>query len=74
MKYFQKFKEGESVAVSRELSVKFGYPRRLQGKTGKVIRKQGSAYYIEIKDFNKPKKYLIKPIHLIKIQDIKWPY
>ena len=70
-RYFQKFKEGDSVAVAQELSVKFGYSKRLQGKTGKVLGKRGAAYYVEIKDLDKSKKYLIKPIHLKKIQDIK---
>ena len=70
-KYFQKFKEGDLVAIARELAVKFGYPARLQGRTGKVLSKRGAAYYVEIKDFNKPKKYLIKPIHLKKIQEVK---
>tara|TARA_Y100000310_G_C20694141_1_gene824274 strand:- start:1635 stop:1895 length:261 start_codon:yes stop_codon:yes gene_type:complete len=70
-KYFQKFQPGDSVAVVRELSVNLGYPKRLQGKTGKVLEKRGFAYYVEIKDLNKVKRYSIKPIHLTKIQDIK---
>ncbi len=69
MRFFQKFKPGDSVAVVRELSVVFGYPKKLQGRTGKIIEKQGSAYCVEIKDFNKIKRYLIKPIHLIKIEE-----
>ena len=71
MKFFQKFKPGDSVAVAREISVKFGYPKRLQGRTGKIVEKRGSAYYVEIKDFNKLKRYSIKPIHLKKIVGAK---
>ena len=71
MRYFQKFQPGESVAVVRELGVKFGYPKRLQGRTGRVVKKQGAAYEVEIKDFNKPKKYLLRPIHLKKIVEAK---
>ena len=67
-RYFQKFKPGDAVAVIRELSIKFGYPKKLQGRTGKVIEKRGAAYEVEIKDLNKPKRYLIKPIHLQGIQ------
>lgn len=67
-RFFQKFVPGERVAVVRELSLKFGYPKRLQGRTGKVIGKRGFAYEIEIKDIKKPKRYLIKPIHLKKIK------
>lgn len=65
--YFKKLKEGDRVAVVRELSVPLGYSKRLQGRTGKVIGKQGSAYHVEIKDLNKAKRYFIKPIHLKKI-------
>jgi len=68
-RYFQVFKPGDSVAVVKELSLKFGYSDRLQGRTGKVLDKRGSAYEVEIKDLNKPKKYLIKPIHLKRIQN-----
>lgn len=67
VKFFQKFKPGESVAVVRNLSIKFNYPKRLQGRTGKIVEKRGAAYCVEIKDYNKPKRYLIKPIHLKKI-------
>lgn len=68
-RFFQTFKPGESVAVVRELSMPFGYSKRLQGRTGRVIEKRGSAYYVEIKDFNMKKKYLIRPIHLKKIEE-----
>lgn len=70
-RFFQKFKEGDSVAVVRELAVPFGYSKRLQGRTGKVIKKQGSAYKVEISDLNKKKIYHIKPVHLKKIEDAK---
>jgi large subunit ribosomal protein L21e len=66
-RYFQHFKTGDSVAVAMELSIPFPYQKKLQGRTGRVIEKRGSAYYVEIKDLNKPKRYLIKPIHLRKI-------
>ncbi len=71
MRFFQKFKSGDSVAVARDLSFKFGYPKRIQGRTGKVIEKRGSAYHVEINDYNKAKRYLIKPIHLKKIEGAK---
>jgi len=67
-RFFQRFKEGDSVAVVRNLGFTFGYSKRLQGRTGKVIGKRGSAYYIEVKDLNKPKRYAIRPIHLKKIE------
>lgn len=70
-RFFQKFSPGEAVAVVRELGVKFGYSNRVQGKTGRVIEKRGSAYYVEIPDMKKKKRYSIKPIHLKKIQEAK---
>jgi len=65
--FFQKFKEGDSVAVVRELSQPANFPRRMQGRTGKVLDKRGSAYIVEMNDYNKKKQYIIKPIHLKKI-------
>ena len=70
-RYFQKFKPGDSVAVVRDLGFPFSYSNRIQGRTGKVINKRGSSYYVEIKELNKPKKYLLKPIHLKKIEEVK---
>ena len=67
-KFFQQFKEGDSVALVRDLTFPLDYKKQVQGRTGKVIAKRGSAYEVEIKDINKPKRYLIKPIHLKKIE------
>jgi ribosomal protein L21E len=67
-RYFQEFKVGDKVAVSLELSVPFYYPKKLQGRTGKIIKKSGRSYNVEIKDLNKPKQYLIPPIHLRRIE------
>ena len=70
-KYFQKFKEGDSVAVVRERSLFPNFPDRLQGRTGVIEGKRGKAYIVLIKDQNKPKQYLIEPIHLKKIKQIE---
>jgi len=70
-KYFQKLDVGDSVAVVRELSVPFPYLNRIQGRTGKIIEKRGRAFLVEIKELNKPKKYLLSSIHLKKIHNIK---
>ena len=66
-RFFQEFKTGDSVAVVKEHSQIFGYSHRIQGRTGKVLAKQGDAYHVEIKDLNKPKRYFIRPIHLKRI-------
>ena len=70
--YFQKFNSGDYVAIKRELSLqKPGFPKRMQGRTGKVVSRVGGAYLIEVKDYNQLKKYSIKPIHLKRITVIK---
>ena len=68
MRFFQNLKQGDKVAVAKELSIPFPYSHRLQGRTGTVLSKRGQSYEVEIKDLNKPKKYIIQPIHLKKIQ------
>ena len=69
-KYFKEYKPGDTVAVSIELAEKFNYPKKIHGRTGKVISKRGAAYCVEIKDLNKPKVYILRPIHLKRIQTI----
>ena len=69
-RYFQKLQEGESVAVVIEPSVKSSFPKRLQGRTGKIEEKRGKAYFVKIKEQKKEKKFLIEPIHLKKIKNI----
>jgi large subunit ribosomal protein L21e len=71
MRFFQKFNSGDSVAIVRELGQQSpGFPKRMQGRTGKILEKKGSAYVIEVGDYNLKKKFTIKPIHLKKIQEV----
>ena len=67
-RYFQELKQGEKVAVSKEKSLKTGFPERLQGRTGSVEGKKGRAYIIKIKDQDKEKKFIIHPIHLRRVK------
>lgn len=70
-RYFQKLEKGDSVAVIKEPAVKSSFPARLQGKTGLIESERGKAYMVKIKDCNKEKRFLIEPIHLRKIKQIK---
>ncbi len=65
--YFATFSPGDSVAVIREQSVPSSFPKTLQGRTGVVEEKRGAAYVVRINDMNKPKQYILTPIHLRKI-------
>ncbi len=70
-KYFQNLKKGDAVAVVVERSVRINFPERLQGRTGFVEDKRGKAYVVKIKDQQKEKEYIIEPIHLKKIKQVK---
>jgi len=69
-KFFQKFDEGDYVAIVRELSQTASFPKKLQGRTGKVLGKLGKSYVVEINDQNMAKQYIVKPIHLKKVKVI----
>ena len=66
--YFQKFKNGERVAVKMELSMHPKFPKRLQGRSGIVNSKKGSYYVVKINDLKKEKIYIIHPVHLKKLK------
>ena len=66
--YFQEFKEGERVAVKRELSVQPKFPKQIQGRSGVVNGKRGNYYIVKISDLNKRKTYVIHPVHLKKLK------
>ena len=70
-RYFQKLKEGDSVAVVYESAVQSGFPKRMQGRTGVVEGRKGKSYVVKIKDQAKEKKFIIEPIHLKKIEHVK---
>ncbi len=67
-KYFQKFKKGDSVAVVIEPSVRFSFPKRIQGRTGVIEGERGRSYITRIKEMNCEKIFIIDPIHLKKIR------
>ena len=66
-RFFQRFEEGDKVYLTVEPAVQKGlYHPRFHGKAGTIKSKQGSNYYVEIKDGNKPKTILSHPAHLKK--------
>ena len=66
-KFLQKFDEGERVNLVAESGIQGGmYNPRYHGKSGVIGKKQGSNYYVKIKDGNKFKSLLVHPIHLKK--------
>ena len=67
-RYFQDFKQGDRVAVIRELAMNPKFPKQLQGRSGVVESKRGNSYIVKIKDLNKDKTYIIHPVHLKKLK------
>ena len=66
-KFLQKFIEGDRVNLVAEPGVQGGmYHPRFHGKSGIIGIKQGSNYYVKIRDGNKDKSLLVHPIHLKK--------
>jgi len=67
-KIFQELKEGDRVAIIRDISENPRFPKRMQGRSGKIESKRGKAYIVKIKDYNKEKRFIIKPVHLKKLK------
>jgi large subunit ribosomal protein L21e len=64
-KYFQSFNEGDKVMLKPEPSVHKGmYDGRFIGKTGTVIRRNGTCYEVTIQDGSKKKMLIVHPVHL----------
>ena len=68
---FQELNEGDSVSVVGERAMQPRFPKRIQGRTGKVIGKRGNSLVVNIKDSNKEKTFIIDPVHLKKIKQVK---
>ncbi|MEK6935515.1 MAG: 50S ribosomal protein L21e [Nanoarchaeota archaeon] len=66
--YFQEFKDGDRVAVIRELLVQPKFPAKIQGRSGRIVGKRGDSYLVNMKDLNKEKLYIIHPVHLKKLK------
>lgn len=67
-KYFQEFSKGDKVYLTAESGVQRGmYHPKFHGKSGIISKRQGTNYYVKIKDGNKEKSLLVHPIHLRKV-------
>lgn len=66
--YFKELKEGDKVAIVRELSLPVYFPKRIQGLSGVVVSRKGSSYVVRLRQGRKVKDFIIKPAHLKKIR------
>lgn len=66
--YFKKIADGERVTLVREPSFPGVVPKRILGRTGVVSGSRGAYKIVQINDGDKPKTYIIHPIHLRKLK------
>ncbi len=66
--YFQKFEQGDKVALKAEPAVQKGmYYPKFYGKVGIIEGMQGSNYRVMITDKKKEKILIVHPVHLKKL-------
>jgi len=66
-RYFKNIEEGSSVAIVQDKGVRASFPKRIQGKSGKVRGERGKFKLVEIMDGAKKKTFIIHPVHLKKL-------
>ena len=67
-KYFQTFDDGEKVRLVVEPAVQNGiYCPRFVGRSGLIMKKNGTCYEVAIKDHNKAKTVIVHPVHLQRL-------
>jgi large subunit ribosomal protein L21e len=65
--YFKKIEDGTNVALVTDSGVRFSYPKRLKGLSGKVVSSRGKFKLVEIKDGDKLKTFIVHPVHLRRL-------
>lgn len=67
-KFMATFNVGDKVVINIEPSIQNGQPyTRFDGKTGEIIRQQGSSYVLRVSEGNAKKEVISLPVHLTKI-------
>ncbi|NIQ07908.1 MAG: 50S ribosomal protein L21e [Candidatus Korarchaeota archaeon] len=64
------YEVGQKIAIKIDPSIQKGAPHhRFHGMTGKIIKPQGNAYVVKVKDGNKFKKVIARPEHLRPLEE-----
>lgn len=67
LEHVKEFSTGEGVVIDIQPYFKGMPHQRYKGKHGKVVRRCGGAYVIEVYDGNAKKQLSVLPVHLKKI-------
>jgi large subunit ribosomal protein L21e len=64
--FLREFRDGETVHLAINGSVHAGMPDpKFQGRTGRVVRKQGASYLVAVRDGpHTTKTLVVNPVHL----------
>lgn len=61
----QDYQEGDKVAIVLDAAQQGGMPhRRFQGRTGQIVKRQGVAWVVAVKDGNMAKTVVARAEHL----------
>ena len=63
-KLLAEFEVGSNIRIKIDPRENASLPLRFNGKTGKIIGKQGKAYVVEFRDINKTKQLVLVSGHL----------
>lgn len=66
-KVIREFSVGDKVVVMVEPSSSSNPAPRYHGKAGRIIERRGEAYVVEISDFSMPKKLVVLPLNLKRV-------
>ncbi len=67
-RYLQTFDLGDLVAIAIDPRYQSIPHPRFNGNGGRIVGKQGRAYYVQIRDGEKIKKILTTPEHLVSLK------
>jgi large subunit ribosomal protein L21e len=64
------YQEGDKVAIVLDAAQQGGMPhRRFQGRTGQIVKRQGVAWVVAVKDGNMSKTVVARAEHLFPIKE-----
>jgi large subunit ribosomal protein L21e len=64
------YQEGDKVAIVLDAAQQGGMPhRRFQGRTGQIVKRQGVAWVVAVKDGNMSKTVVARAEHLYPIKE-----
>jgi len=66
--YFKEIGDGSLVSVVEDRGVRADFPKRMQGRSGKIVGSRGSFKIVELNMGGKKTTLVVHPTHLRKIK------